>query len=384
MMNYKRLFWIALLLLVLFEVANVYFIMPMPGSQQMNSLGFAYFLYSWRWWFRTVLALSLFAGLFKTSWKRKWLPVLGLLPAGFIMYVLNFQMAADRMFRPVQQLVMAPIASNKVASNRLVIGVKWGEQSKAYPIRFLGYHHFLTDTIDGRPILVTYCTVCRTGRVYDPVINGKTEAFRLVGMDHFNAMIEDASTSSWWQQATGEAVTGKMKGKKLNEIFSTQTSLADWMKENPNTLIMQEDPAFAHKYDTSLQYENGKSRKLLTGTDSSSWQRKSWVVGIETRGSAKAFDWNALKASRLIQDTVGGTNVLLVLSHDHQSFYAFQLPAPASAFTISSDTLQNGGLKYLLNGKSLGSHPPLQPLAAYQEFWHSWQHFHPGTTRYPR
>src|SRR5512138_654743 len=199
MMNYKRLFWIALLLLLLFELANVYFIMPMPGSQQMNSLGFAYFLYSWRWWFRTVLALSLFAGLFKTSWKRKWWPVLGLLPAGFIIYVLNFQMAADRMFRPVQQLVMAPIASNKVDSNRLVIGVEWGKQSKAYPIRFLGYHHFLTDTIDGRPILITYCTVCRTGRVYDPVINGKTEAFRLVGMDHFNAMIEDASTGSWWQ-----------------------------------------------------------------------------------------------------------------------------------------------------------------------------------------
>jgi hypothetical protein len=293
-------------------------------------------------------------------------------------------MAADKMFRQVQQLRMVPAAENKVDTQRLVIGVKWSNEAKAYPIRFLGYHHFLTDTIAGRPILVTYCTVCRTGRVYDPVINGKTEPFRLVGMDHFNAMIEDATTGSWWQQATGVAVTGKMKGNKLPEIMSTQSTLADWIHENPNTLIMQEDPAFAHQYDTTLQYENGSSKKLLTGTDSGSWQRKSWVVGIETGGSAKAYDWNALKASRLIQDTVGGTNILLVLSRDHQSFYAFQLPAYSPAFTISNDTLETAGMKYLLHGKSLGAHPPLQPIAAYQEFWHSWQQFHPGTTRYPR
>jgi hypothetical protein len=383
-MRTKKLFWISLLLLVTFELANVYFIMPMPGSQQMNSLSFAYFLYRWRWWFRAVLVAFLFIGLFRTDWKRKWVPLLSLLPVAAVSYVLNFQMAADKMFRQVQQLRMVSVAENKVDTQRLVIGVKWSNEAKAYPIRFLGYHHFLTDTIAGRPILVTYCTVCRTGRVYDPVINGRTEPFRLVGMDHFNAMIEDATTGSWWQQATGLAVTGKMKGNMLPEVMSTQGTLADWIHENPNTLIMQEDPAFTHKYDTTLQYENGSSKKLLTGTNSASWQRKSWVVGIETGGSAKAYDWNALKASRLIQDTVGGTNILLVLSRNHQSFYAFQLPAYSPAFTISNDTLETAGMKYLLHGKSLGSHPPLQPIAAYQEFWHSWQQFHPGTTRYPR
>jgi hypothetical protein len=383
-MRSKKLFWISLLLLVLFELANVYFIMPMPGSQQMNSLPLAYFLYRWRWAFRMVLAAFLIWSLFKTQWKRKWVPMLSLLPVATVIYVVNFQMAADKMFRQVQQLRMVPAGENKVDTQRLVIGVKWKNEAKAYPIRFLGYHHFLTDTIAGRPILVTYCTVCRTGRVYDPVINGKTEPFRLVGMDHFNAMIEDATTGSWWQQATGVAVTGKMKGNKLPEIMSTQSTLADWIHEKPNTLIMQEDPAFAHQYDTTLQYENGSSKKLLTGTDSASWQRKSWVVGIETGGSAKAYDWNALKVSRLIQDTVGASNILLVLSRNQKSFYAFHLAANTSAFSLVNDTLINGGMKYLLHGKPLGMQPPLQPIAAYQEFWHSWQQFHPGTTRYPR
>jgi hypothetical protein len=45
----KKLFWFGLIGLLLFEIANVYFIMPMPGSQQMNSIDLAYFLYKWRW-----------------------------------------------------------------------------------------------------------------------------------------------------------------------------------------------------------------------------------------------------------------------------------------------------------------------------------------------
>ena len=44
----KSLFYSGMLLLIVFEVANVFFIMPMPGSQEMESIGLAYFLYSKR------------------------------------------------------------------------------------------------------------------------------------------------------------------------------------------------------------------------------------------------------------------------------------------------------------------------------------------------
>ena len=43
----KNLFYPGLVGLALFEVLNVYFIMPMPGSQQMDSLDTAYFLHSY-------------------------------------------------------------------------------------------------------------------------------------------------------------------------------------------------------------------------------------------------------------------------------------------------------------------------------------------------
>jgi len=69
----KTLFWLGFLGLFLFEIANVYFIMPMPGSQQMNSIDLAYFLYRWRWAFRIIFLLMLIVGLFRSTMKRKWL-----------------------------------------------------------------------------------------------------------------------------------------------------------------------------------------------------------------------------------------------------------------------------------------------------------------------
>jgi Protein of unknown function (DUF3179) len=290
-------------------------------------------------------------------------------------------MAADHMFYQPKDVLMVNAAGNIVDTNRLVIGVVNNGEAKAYPIRFLGYHHQVQDTIGGKPLMVTYCTVCRTGRVYEPLVNGKPEQFRLVGMDHFNAMFEDATTKSWWRQATGEAITGKLKGQVLPEFFSTQTSLSKWLQLNPTSLIMQPDPAFMDQYDTTLNYEAGKSKSKLTGTDSLSWNDKSWVVGVKAGAVKKAYDWNKLKEARIINDKVGGKNIVLILSKDDKSFFAFENPDAANSFTLHNDTLRLSNLQYNINGKAIGGNASLKPLPAYQEFWHSWKTFNEGTLK---
>ena len=377
----KRLFYLGLTGLILFEIANVYFIMPMPGSQRMNSIDAAYFLYKWRWIFRGVFAATLLIGLFNSTWKRKSTLAASLLILAVVIYMANFNMAADAMFEQPKKLLMANAATNTVDSNRLVIGVLNNGQAKAYPIRFLGYHHQVQDTVGGKPLLMTYCTVCRTGRVYEPIVNGKPEQFRLVGMDHFNAMLEDATTKSWWRQATGEAIIGKLKGQQLQEFYSTQMSLTKWLQLNPNTLVMQEDPSFKDEYDTTGKFESGKSISKLTGTDSLSWKEKSWVVGVKAGKETKAYDWNKLKAQRIINDKLGEKSIVLVLAKDDKSFFAFENPDAGNNFTLHNDTLMQNGIQYSINGKALAGNTTLKPLPAYQEFWHSWQTFHPVTKK---
>ena len=373
------MFWFGLIGLLLFEIANVYFIMPMPGSQQMNSIDLAYFLYKWRWIFRGLFASMIFIGLFRSQWKRKWLLFFPIAIVAVVIYMANFVMAADAMFKQPKQLLLVSAGSNKVDSNRLVIGVSINGEAKAYPIQYLGYHHHIQDTVGGKPIMVTYCTVCRTGRVFEPIVNGKQEKFRLVGMDHFNAMLEDATTKSWWRQVTGEAITGELKGRQLPEVYSTQTSLADWLQLNPNSLIMQADETFIKTYDSTFKFESGASKSKLTGTDSLSWKDKSWVIGVKAGKESKAYDWNQLKKEKLIQDKIGATPVLIVLSKNNKSFFAFQRPTDNSAFTLSGDTLLFDNHKYRIDGKGIDTSFSLKPLPASQEFWHSWRTFNPGT-----
>src|SRR5882672_5002890 len=111
----RKLFYAGIIGMIVFEVLNVYFIMPMPGSQRMNSIDTAYFLYSYRWYFRILFGLLIVAGS-KNAFdvKRKWIPALALLPAVAVIYLFNFQMVADHMFLQPAQLSFLSKEKNKL------------------------------------------------------------------------------------------------------------------------------------------------------------------------------------------------------------------------------------------------------------------------------
>ncbi len=378
----KKIFYAGIAGLVLFEIASVYFIMPMPGSQRMNSLGLAYFLYHWRWLFRGGCGLLILGGLLPAFRSSKWWALTAAGVLAFVVYQFNFELAAEKMFYPPRDLRLADAAANQVNLDKLVLGVEINGKAKAYPLQFIGYHHQVRDEVDGIPVLITYCTVCRSGRAYSPVVGGLPVNFRLVGMDHFNAMLEDARTCSWWRQATGEAVAGPLKGEVLPEFPTVQTSLREWLALYPESLVMQSDSAFSEEYAHLDTYDTGLGRGKLTGTDTLSWKDKSWVVGIVSDGVAKAYDWNRLKRERLVNDRVGRQSVVLVLAADNKSFFAFERPE-AVEFSLQNDTLFGAGNAWHLNGLPLSErYDPLRRITAYQEFWHSWNTFHPRTTRY--
>ncbi|MBK9016230.1 MAG: DUF3179 domain-containing protein [Saprospiraceae bacterium] len=379
----KKLFYLGIIGFILFEIANVYFIMPMPGSQAMDSISLAYFLNKLRWAFRGLFGLMAVLGMKAafsgTGWK-KWLPAVPLVVPAFVFYQANFEMAADMMFYQPTHKMLATLAENKVDSSRLVLGVEYAGEAKAYPIQFLGYHHQVPDTIGGKPIIVTYCTVCRTGRVFEPLVNGQPETFRLVGMDHFNAMFEDKTTKSWWRQVNGEAVAGPLKGQALPEFPSIQTTLEKWSELYPNTLVMQPDVSFQEEYDSLANYEAGRRKGKLTRRDTASWQDKSWVIGVELDKASKAYDWNDLQKQRIVQDEIGGQPIVLALSQDSNSFVVLQRADIAQQFSLHNDTLKSGDLRFDFIGKSLQpSVPDLKRVRAYQEYWHSWRTFHPLT-----
>ncbi len=385
-----------LLLLFAVEILRVYFIMPFPGSQQSNTIDLAYFIGRNIWLLR-IAAILLLAypvfHIFKQAriWKKITLAVV-LVLYGVAAYMVNFVMEADKMFYQPTNKLFADAAANKVAADRLVLGVAINGEAKAYPIQFIGYHHQVADTVGNTPVIVTYCTVCRTGRVFSPEVNGKKETFRLVGMDHFNAMFEDATTKSWWRQATGMAIAGPLKGTSLKEIPSEQLSLGAWQRMYPNSLVMQPDTLFNDIYTKMASYDKGLSKGGLTRRDSGSWKPKSWVIGVADAGVSRAYDWNELVSTRLIQDSFpGGLSFLVTLENDTTSFHVYnrKLDGRVLQFTKhgtdGSFKDANTGSVWNADGKSVEgpfSGKQLQRIQAYQEFWHSWQTFHPETGKF--
>jgi hypothetical protein len=370
------LFFIGVLVLLVPEILRVYYIMPFPGSQEdvatdLRQVDIAYWLHTNIWWVR-LIGLALLMGPFihylrKGNW---WKRIAVLLPVGLCALVIcafNFKFMADKMFYPSKEKVMRAPVVNGSTANHLVIAVERNGDARAYPIELIGYHHQVLDTIGGEPVLVTYCTVCRTGRAWKPEANGQPETFRLVGMDHFNAMFEDSRTKSWWRQVSGECIEGPLKGQALEEVPSQQMTLGEFASLHPKGLVFQPDSNFSEEYAGLKGFDDGTIESGLEYRDMASWQPKSWVVGVVHNGQARAYDWNDLQSSRTILDTLGG---------QYLEVRSFTGSADFRAYCLTIDIRERA------DGSGLDSSVTSQAIPAYQEFWHSWRTFHPNTTRY--
>jgi hypothetical protein len=401
-----------ILLLFATEILRVYFIMPFPGSQHANTIDLAYFIDSHRIALRLLGAAIVVGTLYsiqnparqhatpqaagwglrkkRSPWPKIALAFVAILYA-VVFYFFNFRFEADKMFKQPGTKTFATAAANTISPDRLVIGVVINHQARAYPIQLIGYHHQVRDTIGNTPVMITYCTVCRTGRAYSPIVNGKLEDFRLVGMDHFNAMFEDATTKSWWQQATGIAIAGPLKNAHLTEIPSTQSTLAEWLQEYPDSKILQPDTTYTGSYAALVDYDNGTIEGGLEKRDSASWKAKSWVIGVRMGNTTKAYDWNDLVSHLLIEDTIAAVPIAIALDTNNTSFRAWNRIVGGQTLQLERIPDQpllkdsNTGSLWNLNGLCISGtlkDQRLQPVQSYQEFWHSWSHFHPLTTQY--
>jgi hypothetical protein len=379
-------FIIGVLLLLVPEILRVYFIMPFPGSQEnvatdLHQVDIAYWLHTNIWWVR-LIGLALLIGPFihylrKGNWRKRIAMLLPVALCALVIYAFKFKFMADKMFYPPKEKALTPVPSPEErgampdsVANHLVIAVERNGDARAYPIELIGYHHQVLDTIGGEPVLVTYCTVCRTGRAWKPEVNGQPETFRLVGMDHFNAMFEDSRTGSWWRQVSGECIEGPLKGQALEEVPSQQLTLGEFASLHPTGLVFQPDSNFTEGYAVLKGFDDGTIESGLEYRDTASWQPKSWVVGVVYNGHERAYDWNDLRRARMLVDTLGGEMVYIV--QNRGSFHVVHYGI--SYWEMQTGSLQTDSIEESLN------HP--LPIPAYQEFWHSWRTFHPNTTRY--
>ena len=326
--------------------------MPIIRSwQEMDSVSTSYALYSVRWPMIVIGGILLAVGAIYVWRASKW-PVRTLVAFLTLIvlgahYMVATKMSAEVMFQEPTTVAFKTAESlvdNESAFSQVMV-VNINGETKGYMVNMMAYHHKVIDTVGGTPVLVTYCSMCHSGRVFSPIIDGKVESFRLVGANHYNAMIEDASSGSWWYQATGECIAGPKKGQNLKDIAYTQMTLAGLATMHPKANVLIEDPMFANH---PAQMPNYDKRQ---GDTSSTLQPRSMVYGLVVNGHSKAYRSQTLSREQCLRDTVNG-NVIVVVKNEY-SVSAYQELA--------------------------GEIDSARAITVHEEYWLSWKHFHPAT-----
>ena len=391
--GHSKLFWFGMFVLFVPGLLHAYLLMPFPGSQNLEAIKLCYYLEKFILPMRIIGALLVlwyfYRYFFSNSFVGKIVKTLVLVLALGSLYITDVAYKASSMFEEPRTIRFANAINNKVPESYIVLGVVNNGVAKAYPLVYLGYHHKVQDNVGNLPVLVTYCTMCRTGRVYSPVVNGVRQNFRLVGARHYNAIIEDQSTGSWWYQATGEAAVGPLKGSFLKELPYEQSSLSAWLDKHPGSMILQPDGHFKNDYDDLKEYDVKQAvDKDSAIKNKDTLYRKTWVIGVIAGQQSKAYDWRKLTEICLLNDKIGSIPVLVGLEGDDHTFHVFNRQLGGRQLNFKPDSsgqfVDQGTASVwnwdglCISGAEKGKH--LTKIQAYQEYWHSWQHFHPATT----
>jgi Protein of unknown function (DUF3179) len=299
----------------------------------------------------------------------------------------------EKMFHPYEAPAFASADEVKVDSDDKVLAVRIGELARAYPIRTMGYHHIVNDTVDGVPIAVTYCTLCHTGLVWSRVIDDKILHFRLAGINNGNALLRDEETGSIWQQSTGEAIFGPFKGRQLEMVPSDELTFALWRKEQPEGQVLKPDAPYVAEYDPKDWERHVAATRTVVDTSKSGIGPHQLMIGVTVAGQSKAYPIESILAAKLIQDRVEGFPVLVVVGPDGASIRAFEASmasnnlnltfAGAEGETVMRDAQTGSGWNFqgcAVDGKLAGQ--CLKKIDAHKDYWFDWMNHHPESGVY--
>lgn len=214
------------------------------------------------------------------------------------------------MFPDVQDPKFLAVAKeNKLKSSDVVASFHIGEDYRAYPLKYILFHHLVNDKFGNKPVLISYCGICNSAAAYDPVVGGKTLSFGVLGvLLHNDLVMYDRQTDSWWIQVTGEGIKGKHKGKRLTLLPGMELiDFGDFKKSYPKGKVLQPVSQYSNFYEQfnpEQFYEEDES-----GSDSTD---RDQVVGIEVRGKAKAYKIEDVKKKKVINDNLNGWSLLIV------------------------------------------------------------------------
>lgn len=227
-----------------------------------------------------------------------------------------------------------------------------------YPYQIMVWHEIVNDTFGSQRVLVTYCPLCLSGIVFDPVVQGERVEFGTSGkLWNSNLVMYDRKTDSLWSQILGEAIVGEMTGTILTVLSSDQVRFGDWKKLHPNGQVLSRDTGATRFYGQDPYgeyYTDNSDVGFGVTTNDNRLQNKDFVLGLVIDGKAKAYYPPAIEAKGEVTDQFAGETII-------------------ARYEENIDAVR------LFEKKADGTLERINPFSA---FWFSWVAAHPDTELY--
>ena len=290
-------------------------------------------------------------------------------------------------------------------SHERVFGVSINGEHRAYPLRIMNPHEMANDVLGGEPISLAYCTLCGAGIAYHGEFDGMETTFGTSGfLYRSNKIMYDRETFSLWNQETGQPVIGELadSGIQLNFFPTLLTTWGEWTDEHPDTTVLALDTGVSQpgRYfpednpnATYYEYFNTPGTMFPVWIRDDSLEAKDVVLGVNIGEAQKAYPVSVLQVERVVNDTLGETNVVVLGSEISQAAKAYErgdqefsrVEGDASTGVPMKLVDKNGQVwdvteEALVNASDASQTLPRIPT--HSSFWFGWYAFYPETELY--
>ena len=262
----------------------------------------------------------------------------------------------------------------------LVLGYVAGGQAYGYPFKILNFHEIVNDELDGIPVLISYCPLCRSAIVYDRRVDGETLSFgNSSALYESDLVMVDRNTGSYWWQVAGSAIVGTLTGAALDPLPSVVATWADWKAQHPDTLILTRDTGFSRPYerDSFGSYadylDSGQFVfPVSKASQDERLQPAALVVGVVLDGVVRAYPVDGLVDP--LNDDVAGSPIVVFPTDGGAAVFQATVNDQTSVFEVRDGDLidtatgsvwTTGGMA--VSGTQEGS--VLVPVPSRTTFW---------------
>ena len=268
----------------------------------------------------------------------------------------------------------------------LVFGVSINGDTRAYPLRIMGWHEMVNDTVGGVPVALAYCTLCGSGILFNTRPADRTFVFGSSGLLYrSNKLMFDRQTNSLWNQFTGEPVVGPLAGSdiKLQVLPLTISSWKDWRSLHPQTRVLSLATGYSRNYDSGFVYrEYFASPDLMfpaAVNEESPLHQKDIVFGVRAFAASKAWPLHVFENTSVLNDRVGRESLVLIGDAETRTVRAYRREESETFSRTDLGKLKTaGGTTWILSEDFLSSKSGDQRRARIPgrlSYWFAWENF---------